>query len=134
MNIKFHLVFDNSFVYINCSGYYDIDSMLKVYKSGIKLAKDLKLKKILFDLKEAIGATSYNIDRVIQGDYFRHNSSNSKRSINTAFVGSEPFIDSNEFCEVVNFNNNDRGKVFTDLDNAIKWLSKRPYSLFRKSA
>lgn len=134
MNIKFHLVFEKSFIYISCVGLYNLDDMLKLYKSGVLLAFNLKHNKVLFDLKETSGATIYTIDRVIQGDYFKQFSCNSNVSIKAAFVGLESFIDNIQYFEPVNFNGNDKGKVFNNLDDAIKWLSKKQSLLFRKSA
>lgn len=124
MGIKTKITVMPVYILLRCTGACSSAADLKrVFKRAVDAARQNRKGKILIDANSVEGnlstlhryeGASFLSELIIQ---------ESNKITAIAMAGKKPLIDPTRFGETVARNRGVNGKVFLDLDEAIKWLT-----------
>lgn len=113
-----------NYLFVNCYGVFSKEDLLEAADKSLEVAIRENLKKLLFDSRELKGNPPTTMERFELGRAFADMQRNKKEMIKCAFLGKEPMVDPERFSETVIVNRGGLFAVFTDIDDAIKWLNE----------
>lgn len=124
MNIKSEIIIMPAYVRLRCTGTCSsVLDLKQVFQSAIDAARESQREKILIDADNVKGQLS-TLDRYEGASFLSDLTIQSPIKIMAiAIAGKEPLIDPTRFGETVARNRGVNGRVFLDLDEAIKWLA-----------
>jgi hypothetical protein len=120
MSIESEFSFKTGYVIFRCRGTYELASVLDLYGKAIEAAAQKGLPALLIDVREITGTPPTTLDRFTIGEYVATHG----QEVKFALVGHEPMIDPRRFGEIVAANRGATVKAFTDLDEAVAWLTQ----------
>lgn len=123
-SVNCEIIVEPVYVCLRCTGTCSSNSELtQVFRDALDAAHEHKRFKVLIDANNVKGQLS-TLDRYKGASFLsEQNLSGPVRVTTIAIVGQEPLIDPGRFGETVARNRGVNGRVFTDLDKAIVWLT-----------
>jgi hypothetical protein len=124
MSVKSEIIVKPAYVWLRCTGTLSSVLELKeVFQSAISAAHKSKKLKVLIDASGVKGQLS-TLDRYEAASFLSSQTAQQALRIKAiALAGKEPLIDATRFGETVARNRGVNGRVFSDLDEAIEWLT-----------
>jgi hypothetical protein len=104
-------------------GDYVLGASLKLLEQAFETAARRDLTRILVDVRDLVGNPTVS-DRYDIGTFVATRCAERHFGIRIAFVGEEPLIDPARFGELVVRNRFAKGRVFSELHDALEWLSE----------
>ena len=121
MSIEYQAELKSQYAQLTCSGSYDKSELLDLLELALEFAADNSMQAVLVDIS-AVEGTPNTEDRFELGARFAEIQLSKETIVAIAVYGREPLIDPERFGETVALNRCAVGKVFTDIDEAIRWL------------
>ncbi|MGA8261340.1 MAG: STAS/SEC14 domain-containing protein [Arenicellales bacterium] len=122
MSVEIEIIVNADYVCLRCTGTCSSVSELKqVFENAIDAARRSHRPKVLIDANGVTGQLT-TADRY-EGASFLSGQRIGGKIGAIAVVGQEPLIDPARFGETVARNRGVNGRVFSDLDEAISWLT-----------
>ena len=117
---------EKDFVSIFASGDYSLLKAKDLFKLSIDSALLHNKSKILIDVTNITGTIPF-LDRFEYSEFFaKYRAEHALTKINkTAVVGQEPIVHKDRFGETVAVNRGANVRVFTGMNKALIWLSKK---------
>ena len=124
MSVKCEIFVKPVYVCVRCTGTCtSLSDLTQVFLTAINVAQEHQRFKVLIDANGVKGQLS-TLDRYEGASFLsEQNISRLVRIRAVAIAGPEPLIDPDRFGETVARNRGVNGRVFTDLDEAIMWLT-----------
>ncbi|MGB5131680.1 MAG: STAS/SEC14 domain-containing protein [Steroidobacteraceae bacterium] len=110
-------------VELECTGTYTLESSLQVYGQAFEIATREGRGAVLVDIRRITGGPPTLMDRYQQGVHVAELQAGPGRRTRFALVGHEPMIHPQRFGEVIATSHGAIARVFTDLDEALAWIS-----------
>jgi len=123
VSVSFEFRVHANHVELECTGIYTLDSSLHVYSQAFEIASREDRDAILVDVGQVTGSPPTLMDRFQQGVHVAEQQARPGRRIRFALVGHEPMIHPQRFGEVIAKTRGATAQVFTDLDEALAWIS-----------
>ena len=123
MSVNFEFRMLGGYVEFECSGTYTLDSTLRLYEQVFEIAARERRGAVLVDVRQLTGTPPTLLERFQHAVHIAKLQSGQKTRIRMAMVGHEPTIHPQRFGEVIARSRGVVGRVFTDLDEAIAWIS-----------
>ncbi len=109
-----------------CNGRYERDALMRAIESAFKFARSEGRKSVLVDIRGLSGQPPSTMDRYDMGVAAAELQRECGRGIALAVLGSEPYVEPDRFGEVVARSFGGFGRVFTDHEEAVEWVSGNP--------
>jgi hypothetical protein len=124
MSVKCEIIVEPAYVCLRCTGTCSsLSELTEVFWNAIKAIQEHPSSKVLIDANNVEGQLS-TLDRYEGASFLsEHHISGPVRITAIAIAGQEPLIDPDRFGETVARNRGVNGRVFTDLDEAVAWLT-----------
>ena len=123
MSIEFEFRVHAAHVELTCTGTYTLESSLQVYTRAFEIAAREDRVAILVDARLVTGNPPTLMDRYQMGVHVAELESGPGPRIRVALVSNEPMIHPQRFGEVIAKSRGAQARVFTDLDEAMAWIS-----------
>ena len=122
MSIKLSMQEKPHYLQVICSGEFEPDAFIDACKEVLTFASENKIAAILLDGRTLTGQFISMIDRFRVGEEFARLQHDLPFISRVAVIGNEPLVDPHRFGETVAINRGAFGRVFTDIEEAIRWL------------
>ena len=122
MSIDFMIDKKEKYLKLDCHGTFSSEAVLNAYEKALNIAEREGLEAILVDISDLKGVTPTTMYRYDLGVAIARIQRNHANRTCIAVVGKEPIIEPQRFGETVAVNRGARGKVFTDIDEAVTWI------------
>jgi hypothetical protein len=124
MPIKLTMQENPQYLFVICSGKFEPDAFIDACKEALSFASEKKITAILMDGRKLTGELFTTMERFKVGEAFANLQRSLPYAPRVAVVGNEPLVDPNRFGETVAVNRGALGRVFTDIDEATRWLER----------
>jgi hypothetical protein len=124
MSIELTIQEEPHFLHVKCSGEFEPAVFVNACKEALSFASEKKIAAILIDGTRLTGERITTMDRFKIGEEFAKLQHSLPFVARVAVVGNEPLVDPNRFGETVAVNRGASGKVFTDMEEATRWLKR----------
>lgn len=119
MAIEYQIEVRENYVYIQCQGIYNGSDLMALFDEVLQIPGRTDREVVLVDVQDIGGDHPTTMERYQIGVFIaEHN----YLGVCIVVVGKEPYVDPRRFGETVAVNRGARGKVFTDIDEAVAWI------------
>ena len=119
MSIEYQADVRENYVYIHCQRTYKDTDLLALFDEVLQIPGRSDREVVLVDVQDIGGDHPTTMERYKMGVFIAdHN----YLGVCIVVVGKEPYVDPRRFGETVAVNRGARGKVFTDIDEAVAWI------------
>jgi len=112
-----------AYVELECTGTYALESSLRVFEQAFEIAAKESRRAVLVDIRLLGGSPPTFGERYDQGAHVAKLQSAQAPRIRLAVLGREPMVHPERVGEIVAVSRGALARVFTDLDEAIAWVS-----------
>ena len=112
------------YLLVKCNGEFEPFDFLVACKEALSTASEKKIAAILIDGRDLTGKRITLMDRFNIGETFAMLQNNLTFVPLVAMVGNEPIVDPKRFGETVAVNRGASVKIFTDFEEATRWLER----------
>jgi hypothetical protein len=116
---------DQHYLLVTVEGWYTLSNAIAIFKTAIDHALLYEKKSLLIDVNKIAGTIPltdrFKFSESITGYFIQYALGKIHR---LAVVGQEPIVDPDRFGETVARNRGLNVYVFTDLQQALQWLSE----------
>jgi len=112
-----------TYVELQCTGTYTLESSLQVFEQAFVIAAREARGAVLVDIRLLAGSPPTFGERYDQGVLVAKLQSAQAPRIRLAVLGQEPMVHPERVGEIVAVSRGALARVFTDLDEAIAWVS-----------
>ena len=123
MSISFEVRVNAGYVVLECAGTYTLESSLQVFEQAFEIAAREGRGAALVDARKLAGGPPTIGERYDQGVHVAKLQSAQAQRIRLALLGHEPMIHPERIGEIVAVSRGALARVFTDLDEALAWIS-----------
>ena len=122
MTLDYRYEVEDNYLYIKCKGIFDQKALIEFFGEALRIPVCYGRDTVLVDFREIEGGPPSVLQRYELGVFIaeRHH-----LGIRLVVVGEEPLVDPRRLAETVALNRGARGKVFTDLDEAVDWIEEQ---------
>ena len=113
----------SNYVHAHCTGQVQVDHFVSAVGRALESARSTGLKAILMDVREVTGTLS-TVDRFVLGEDIAAMQRTHAFAAAVAVLGKEPLVEADRLGEKVATNRGAIGKVFTDLEEAERWIEE----------
>jgi len=124
MDIELQTELKPDYAHVCCRGPANADDILQAMEIAFLLAARKGRKAILFDLLDLTGEPFGTMDRYAGGTRIVELAREYGFDIAFAFLGNEPMVETERFCETVARNQGGRVRAFLNIDEAVGWFKK----------
>ncbi len=121
MAIEIHIENHDDYDQFIGRGAFELDAFLKFLDDVLLRAKELDAVRVMVDIRELEGRMS-TFERFQVGERFARQQSTLAHEVQVVVVGAEPLDAKGRFGETVARNRGANGRVFTDEEEALRWL------------
>ena len=122
MSIDMRFEFRDDYLFVQCEGSYEFESMRRVYATSFAAAVRGDCRAVLVDVRDLTGEPPTIFERYTLGVYVAELQRGPARGVMIAGVGKRPMVHANKFGELVARNRSAVARIFTDMDEAIEWI------------
>lgn len=122
MSIKLSMQEKPHYLHVICSGEFEPDAFIDACREALAFASENRIAAVVIDGRTLTGEFISIIDRFKIGEEFARLQHGLPFISRVAVIGNEPLVDPGRFAETVAVNRGAFGRVFTDMEKAIRWL------------
>jgi len=124
MSIDLQTIMREDYAEISCRGTYDRDTLLDAIDRALAIGEEEGAETVIIDIRNIHleGPPPGTMERYYLGETAAKIQRKYGKPIFLAIVGKEPLIDPGRFAETVGVNRGAYGKVFVEMEEAIRWL------------
>lgn len=123
MAIETRAELHNLFIHFLFKGQFEKKEIQAAFKESFEIAKQKNINLILMDGFGLYGNPPTVFERFEMGEYVAELCRDFGKPVRISFAAEIPIVDPKRFGEMVARNRGANGKVFTDLQKAIHWLT-----------
>jgi hypothetical protein len=112
-----------AYIELECAGIYTLESSLQVFEQAFEIAAREGRSAVLVDIRLLAGSPPTFGERYDQGVRVATLQSAQEPRIRLAVLGGEPMVHPERVGEIVAVSRGALARVFTDLDEAVAWVS-----------
>lgn len=112
-----------AYIELECTGTYALESSLRLYEQAFEIAVREGRGAVLVDARLLTGSPPTFGERYDQGAHVAMLQSAQASRIRLALLGHEPMVHPERVGEIVAVSRGALVRVFTDMDEAIAWVS-----------
>lgn len=122
MSVDMRFEFRDDYLFVQCAGIYDFESMRRVYATSFAAAVRGDCKALLVDVRDLTGEPPTIFERYTLGVYVAELQRGPARGVMIAGVGKRPMVHAKKFGELVARNRSAAARIFTSMDEAVAWI------------
>ncbi len=122
MSIDMRFEFRDDYLFVQCEGDYEFESMRQVYATSFAAAVRGGCRALLIDVRALTGEPPTIFERYTLGVYVAELQRGPARGVMIAGVGKRPMVHAKKFGELVARNRAAVARIFTDMDEAVAWI------------
>ena len=123
MSVSFEVHVHAGHVVLECTGTYTFESILQIFGRAFENAVREGRGAVLVDLRQLTGGPPTLLDRYRQIVLIAKLQSGPGPRIRFAVVGHEPMVHPHRYGDVIAMSRGALARAFTDLDEAVAWLT-----------